>query len=429
MKKKLNDILVIGFALFAMFFGAGNLIFPPSIGKAVGDQYMLAAFGFIITGVGIPFMGILASTKYHGNFEQMLERVDGRFAVICATMLFLALGPMLAIPRTAATTYELMVSPLIPGISPLISAIIYFAINLCFILKPSSIIDNIGKYLTPALIVILMTLIIKGIMSPIGPIVNTNATNVLSSSLLEGYQTMDALGALVFASLIVNSVKSKGYKTEEIIPMTVKSGVVALTGLIVVYAGLMFLGSQTSVIIPGTVSKTQLLLEISKRNLGGMGSLLIGLAIALACLTTSIGLISASATFFEKLSRGRLTYKFNAIAVSVASIIIGSMGVDKIVAYAVPILSILYPVAITLIVITLMGGLVKDDKVVRNSVYTALFVSVICILPTLGVNADFINKIVSILPLSSLGFGWLLPTVTVFMLSKIHGILTFEKQN
>ncbi|MBZ9692806.1 MULTISPECIES: branched-chain amino acid transport system II carrier protein [unclassified Clostridium] len=410
MKKNTKDIIIIGFALFAMFFGAGNLIFPPFLGHMVGDQYILGVIGFVCTGVGLPLLAIIATTKGDGTFETMASKIGPKFAIIFATILFIAIGPMLAIPRTAATTYELTINPLVPSLSPLISMIIYFGINLIFVLKRSTIIDTIGKYLTPALILILTFIIVKGVISPIGHVVSTDATSVLSSSFIEGYQTMDALAGLLFASVITTTLRQKKYSDKEILPMTIKSSGVAIVGLAFIYGGLMYLGAQTSGFDIPDLSKTGLLLLISNSVLGNIASTLIGTAIGLACLTTSIGLLTAGSSFFEKISNGKLPYKINAIAISVISIVIGCLGVDNIVKISSPILSILYPVTITLIITTLADKYITNIKAIRLAVYTSLLFGILEIVPSINLN---------FIPLGSLGFAWILPTLIAMIIGYI----------
>ncbi|WP_125151968.1 branched-chain amino acid transport system II carrier protein [Clostridium rectalis] len=417
MKRTTKDFLVIGLALFAMFFGAGNLIFPPYLGKVMGSKFIIAAIGFVITGVGLPFLGILACTKTNGNFENMAGKVGKKFSVLCSIAIFLAIGPMLAIPRTAATTHELTIQPIFPGISPLVSMVLYFALNLCFVLKPSKVIDNIGKFLTPVLLIVLSLLIVKGIVSPIGNITYTNIDSAFSSSLIEGYQTMDALASLMFATVITSSVISKGYKGGEAISMTIKSGLVAIIGLGIIYGGLMYLGAQTSNILPKDITKTALLLQVAKKILGKYGTLSVGIAMGLACFTTSVGLITAGSSFFENISKGKLPYKINAIVISLVSIAIGSFGVDKIVKISVPILSVLYPVAIVLIITTLFTTLSKDNVVIKVSVYVALFFSIIETLPTIGIGEIVIKNIMDIIPLSNLGFAWVIPTFIAMIIT------------
>ncbi|MDU6878370.1 branched-chain amino acid transport system II carrier protein [Clostridium tepidum] len=422
MKKTASkDFIVIGFALFAMFFGAGNLIFPPFIGNLVGDKVLFAIIGFLITGVGLPLSGIIACAKINGTFLDISSRVGKRFSVIATTALILAIGPMLCIPRTAATTYELTIQPIFPSLGPVVSAIIYFGICLAFVLRPSGIVDSIGKVLTPCLLIILSIIIIKGLILPLGPIGSTNFQGAFSNSLLEGYQTMDTMGAVIYASIILASVRSKGYKNEkDVINITIKSGIVAVLGLGFVYGGLMILGSQTSQIITGEIGRTALVIEIVKRDLGNVGIIILGIAVGLACLTTAIGLLSTGAEYLSKLTKNKVSYKTFAIIISLVSGILGIGGVDKIIRFSVPILQILYPIVIVLIAITLAGKAVKNDSIVKFTVYVTLIVSIIDTLNTLtDGKVTFIKNILKITPLSNVGFAWLIPAIIAFIIAII----------
>ncbi|GAA0083820.1 branched-chain amino acid transport system II carrier protein [Clostridium sp. CTA-7] len=410
MKKSTKDSIVVGFALFSMFFGAGNLIFPAFLGNKIGSEFLLGIIGFIFTGVGLPLLAILACSKCNGTFEALAGKINKKFAIIFTAVLFTAIGPMLGIPRTAATTFELTINPFFPNISAFLAMTIYFIINLFFVLKSTSIIDAIGKYLTPALIVLLVTIIVKGTLMPIGPILETNAVSVFPSSLLEGYQTMDAIAALLFAGIITKSIKDKGYKETQLSSMILKSSLVAVIGLAFVYGGLTYIGAQTVDLAPSDIGKTSLLILISKNILGSIGPVIIGVAMGLACLTTSIGLLTAGATFFEKVSKGKLPYKFNAIVLAIISLGIATLGVDKIVLLSVPILNVLYPVSITLIATTLLSRVLKNIKAVRLGVYTSLAFGLLFAIP--GLNLSFI-------PLGELGFGWVIPTVISIIIGYI----------
>ncbi|MGO5093010.1 branched-chain amino acid transport system II carrier protein [Clostridium sp. LCP25S3_F10] len=427
-KTSSKDFIVIGFALFAMFFGAGNLIFPPYMGKLVGDQAPAAIIGFLITGVGLPLTGIIACAKINGTFSDISGRVGKVFAIISTTALILAIGPMLAIPRTAATTYELAIHPIFPSVAPFVAVIIYFVICLAFVLRPSGIVDSIGKVLTPALLVMLAIIIIKGLVSPIAPIESTGFEGAFSKSLLEGYQTMDAMASVIFASIIITAVRAKGYtEKKDIVSLTIKSGVVAAVGLAFVYGGLMVLGSQTSKVIPGEIGRSALVVDIVSRLLGNAGTVILGLAVGLACLTTAIGLISTGAEYFSGLTKGKVSYNAFAIIISVVSALLGTGGVDKIVKFSVPILQVLYPIVIVLIAITLLGKLVKNNTVVKITVYTTLVVSFIDTINILtNGNISFIKSLLGIIPLSNAGFSWLIPAVIAFII----GTVAFgKKQN
>ena len=415
MKKSTKDSIVIGFALFSMFFGAGNLIFPGFLGNSLGSDFLLGTIGFVVTGVGLPLLAIVACSKGDGTFESIGNRIDRKFILIFTTVLFLAIGPLMAVPRTAATTFELSVNPFLPNMPAIVAITVYFAINLFFVLKKSAIVDTIGKFLTPALLILLIVLIVKGIVSPIGEIVNTNASSVLSNSLIEGYQTMDALGALLFASIVTTSLGDKGYKGKEMPKMILKSSLVAAIGLAFIYGGLIYIGAQTSGSVSHEIGKTGLLLLISESVLGKVGPAIIGLAMGLACLSTSIGLVSVGASFFEKISKGKLSYNLNAIVITIISLAVATLGVDKIVALSGPVLNLLYPVSITIIITTLMSKYLKNMKAVRFGIYTSLVFSLLLLIPGLSL---------SFLPLADLGFGWVVPTV----LSIIIGLIIFKEK-
>ncbi|MDU2490562.1 MAG: branched-chain amino acid transport system II carrier protein [Clostridium celatum] len=407
MKNKMRDSIVVGFALFSMFFGAGNLIFPPALGNKLGDQYLLGIIGFVLTGVGLPLLAILACSKGNGTFEGITNKIGHKFTLILTTVLFIAIGPLLAIPRTAATTFEISILPLFPTWSPIIVMAVYFLINLFFVLRRSSIIDTLGKFLTPALIVILTIVIIKGIIDPIGEMVPTGATNILSTSLLEGYQTMDALAALLFAGVITSSIVEKGYKGTEVKSVLLKASAIAVIGLAFVYGGLTFIGAHTVNLVDSGISNTSLLVFIANKILGTFGLVLIGAAIGLACLTTSIGLLTAGSTFFEKVTNGKLSYKVNAIVISLISYVIACQGVDKIVKLSVPILNVLYPVAITIIVVTMLNKFITNIVAIRLAVY----VSLVC-----GLLFSFFGTALNALPLASVGFGWVIPTILALVI-------------
>ena len=414
MKKSTKDSIVIGFALFSMFFGAGNLIFPGFLGNGLGSDFLLGTVGFVVTGVGLPLLAIVACSKGDGTLESIGNRIDRKFILIFTTVLFLAIGPLMAVPRTAATTFELSVNPFLPSVPAIVAITVYFAINLFFVLKQSSIVDTIGKFLTPALLILLIVLIVKGIVSPIGEIIDINATSVLSSSLIEGYQTMDALGALLFASIVTTSLKDKGYKGKEMPKMILKSSLVATIGLAFIYGGLIYIGAQTSGLVSQEIGTTGLLLLISESVLGKVGPAIIGLAMGLACLSTSIGLVSVGASFFEKISKGKLSYTLNAIVITIISLAVATLGVDKIVALSGPVLNLLYPVSITIIVTALMSKYLTNMKAVRLGIYTSLIFSLLLLIP--GLNLSF-------LPLADLGFGWVIPTI----LSIVIGLFVFKE--
>lgn len=419
MKKNntMKDIIIIGFALFAMFFGSGNLIFPPYLGRLAGSEYVTAMIGFMIMGVGLPLLGVMATAKAGGSFDEIGNKVGKTFSIVLMTALILAIGPFLAIPRTAATTYEISIRPFLPNISPVLIIAIYFAINLFFVLSPNSIVDIIGKFLTPILLITLLVLIVKGVFVPVSTLTDNTLTNTFTSSLIEGYQTMDALAAVCFGGIIVTAIKAKGYNsTNEIIKMTLKSSLIAIGGLGIIYGGLMYLGAHTAS-FAGEIEKTALVIMLAKQILGEAGTIFLAIAVALACLTTSIGLTSTGATYFSNLSKGKISYKVAAVLISILSMAIALLGVDRIVGLTTPVLKILYPIIIVLVLLTLLGKFVSSSKVYKVTVYVTLIVVLVDVLGKFF-NITFINDLVSYLPLSDVDFTWLIPALIAFCISK-----------
>ncbi|WP_443986614.1 branched-chain amino acid transport system II carrier protein, partial [Fusobacterium mortiferum] len=237
---KSKDIILTGFALFAMLFGAGNLIFPPTVGYIVGDNWKLAAFGFCITGIGFPLMGIIASGFAGTELDHFSDKVSPLFSRVFNTVLILAIGPFLAIPRTGATAYEVMVLPHLNGDSSILKYLflaIYFGVVLLFSLRESEVIDRIGKILTPILLIVLAIIIFKGVSTPIGEVIATGTTNNFRYGFYNGYQTMDTLAAIIFASIILKTItgKNKDLGRKEQLVFLLKASGIAVLGLAIVY--------------------------------------------------------------------------------------------------------------------------------------------------------------------------------------------------
>lgn len=416
-QKQFRDSVIIGFALFAMFFGAGNLIFPPFLGNSVGDQFLPALVGFLITGIGLPLLGIIACARIDGPFEKMAGRVGKTFAVVSTIILILAIGPIIAIPRTASTTFEIGVSTLFPAATQGMTTLIYFAITLFFVLRPTAIVDAIGKVLTPILLVVLVIIISKGLISPIGEIATLEVSQVFTSSFKEGYQTMDAIAAVIFASIVISSVHAKGYKdAKSSSKVIMTAGCIAIAGLALIYGGLLYLGAQTSMLTEMSFSRTQLLLYIVREVFGPLGVVLLSICATVACLTTAIALLSSSAEFFTRLFKQKVSYNLIAIMLTVISALMATNDVDQIVALAGPSLDIIYPVVIVLIILTLLGNWIKDDRVVAWTIYVTLGISLIINLSLL-LKWESLLAILNYLPLQQAGFGWLVPSVLTCLIA------------
>ncbi|WP_106777140.1 branched-chain amino acid transport system II carrier protein [Peptostreptococcus russellii] len=422
---RVKDVFVVGFALFAMFFGAGNLIFPPYLGVVSGSKWWIAFLGFLFADAGLSLLVIISLTKFNGEMDALFNRVGKGFAAVMGSVIVICIGPLIAVPRTAATTYEVGILPTIgPGFNRIIFSIIFFAIVLALTIKPSKVVDIVGQFLTPVLLISLAILIIKGAVSPLGQMSDKVLIEggLFSRGIKEGYQTLDSLGAFVFASIIIASLVDKGYKEEKIkIKATIMAGVVAAVGMLLVYGGLAYLGATVSSNYGADIDSTALLVAITYRLMGNTGKILLAIMIALACLTTAIGVTSSCGLFFSRLSKNKISYEKVVLTVCILSAIVSNFGVTQILSFALPILLVVYPGALTLVVLGLFNEKIKDDIVFRIAAATSLIFSFIVVVSGLLGN-ETIPNLVAKLPLANLGFEWVVPVVISivigFMLSK-----------
>lgn len=404
-----KDKWIVGLALFSMFFGAGNVIFPPYLGMTAASMWVPAFICYYIADIGLAMLAILAMLKCDSDIEGITCRIGRIPAMLLSTLVVLCVGPMLAIPRTAATTFEMGVSPIFPGVNPLVASIAFFVLIWVLCVKEASVVDIVGKFLTPALFIGLMIVIIKGIIDPLGPIAaEPKVSNIISSGIISGYQTMDVLAALIFGVIIVKTVKEKGYTEIKAKNAVIGgAGLVAGAGLLIVYFGLAHLGATASTMYGVDVSRSTLILEIIKNLLGNVGMVIFGIVVALACITTAVALVSSSGAYFSRLSKGRVSYKVIVTIVCVISPVIANIGLDEIIAISEPVLSIVYAPALTLIILTIVGDKIRNDNVFKAAALGAFLISVLETAANHGLGFQFVNY----LPLHHFGFGWLLPTV------------------
>ena len=421
--KKLSNILTLGFALFAMFFGAGNLLLPPLIGVEVGSNYFVAMLAFGLTGILLPFTGILSVVFSGNSFNDLGHRVNKHLAAILGTIIMACIGPLIAIPRTAATTYEVGLKPFFPNLNPIWGSVIFFAITLALAIRPSRVVDVIGNYLTPVLLVLLALLIVVGIVHPTANLEASRMTMVESFSrgFIEGYQTLDVLASVIFAGIIINAARDKGYTdTKSKTQVVIVSGLLSTTCLLFVYGGLIYLGA-TSGITDSSISRAELLIDISRNILGDYGLVAIALCMAFACLTTSIALTTAVASFFSQLSKGKLSYTVVAIICTVISFGLSVKGVDEIINFAYPPLAFVYPITITLVIyIVLFGKIIQSKTPYIGALLASSIVATLGLLKLLGfLNEDIVlglNKI----PFFEYDLGWIVPSVIGFVIGLVY---------
>ena len=412
-KASIGDICVIGFALFAMFFGAGNLIFPPYLGLTAGDRWFSGFLPFVIADGGLAFVTVLAMIRKDGSFWCVIDRIGKLPAKILAMTAILTVGPLLCIPRTCATTFEMGILPLFPKFNPILFSIIFFAIVWALTVRPSAVVDIIGKFLTPILLVVLLVLVAIGIVNPIGEISTEQMTqSVVRDGLLSGYQTMDVLVSLSVTLMLVGSAAAKGYKTKkERFSVISKAGILCLLGLALVYGGLTYLGATTSSLgFDASINQTELLVYITEALMGKAGVVLLSLIVFFACLTTAVGLVSASADFVAEFCGNKFPYTKLVVFFCAFAAVIANMGISMIIKLAAPILNIIYPVLLTQVLLSFFDKQLPNINVNRFVAAGTLIMAVMGVLSDFGVTAfDFVYT----LPLADYGFFWLIPAAVL----------------
>ncbi|MDO5607196.1 MAG: branched-chain amino acid transport system II carrier protein [Capnocytophaga sp.] len=418
-KNKTITIITVGFALFAMFFGAGNLILPPYIGLVAGGQWPASLIGFFSTAILAPFLGVLMVAVSGTSFFDLGKKIHPKFIDVLALLIILCIGPMVAIPRTGATTYEIGIAPSFPWFDNIVFSVIFFAVVLALSISQTKIVDIIGKVLTPFLLVSLLALVVLGILYPAqAPAVATlDTTQAFMFGFTEGYQTLDVLASVIFAGIIISAVINSGYTSVgERTKVTIAAGIVSTAALLFIYGGLIYLGATTDLAFTQSVSRTDLLLYISQSILGSSGTYVISVAIAFACLTTAIALTSATGMFVERISSGRISYRYGVIACVLVSAFLSVNSVDEIIRYAVNILLFVYPITFVLIVyVLLFGRLVKTRLPYIAAIVAAAVVSFISVLENMEINLFYVYEFKNTIPLSEHSLEWVLPSFVAFV--------------
>lgn len=413
MKKEVNIIFVIGFSLFAMFFGAGNLIFPTYLGYTSGS-YWLIAFILYMAADGLLAMISLYCVFSSGGITEFVKPLGKYLGTIVLVCISLCIGPLVAIPRTGAITYNLGVANF--GFNSLIiTTAVFFTITYFICIKSEKIVDFIGKYLTPALLVFLIIMIITGIIYPVGKIQpGEDLQKVMYESFLNGFQTLDGLGAGLFNAVIVNALVFYKIRKEREKKVILSSSIIAFICLSIVYGGLCFLGASSKLNVEGAKNGTVILLNFTNALFGRTGILMLSVIVILACLTTSVALTGGVSEYFAEIMP-KIPYKIWVMIVCFASFIFSCLGVDAIIKLAVPLLFTLYPPIIILILTSILRNKIPCNKAIKYSAILSIIIGFITVLnDSLG-----IFGFIKLLPLSSLSFGYLIPAIIVFVIVAI----------
>ena len=431
-RKKIIDIIICGFALFAIFFGAGNLIFPPYLGVISGNNWGIANIAFLLSDPLLPILGVIVTALLGGQATDLGKRVSKHFSIIIGAISIILIGPLFAVPRTGATTHEIFVQSFVPSAPQWITSLIFFGLTLYIAIHSHTVIDAIGKYLTPILLFILLLVFIAAVVQPNASFQTTTSAGLFSQSFKEGYQTMDALGAALMAGVVISDLTRRGYtEKKEQHQMMFGVGIVSFILLALVYSSLTYAGATVSRVYDSTIQRPALLIGLIEQLLGSFGKVAMGIAVSFACLTTSVGLITTCGHYFSTLTNGKLEYKKIVVVSVVISFLLSLLGVDALLQLAVPVLSAIYPMVIALIFLSIF-----DRYIVYNWTYTGAVVGAFFIGGIQAIHlfsqmqgGNFLSELAAwtnTLPLNQFGFEWLVPAIigsVVFtVISKFTGM-------
>lgn len=426
-------VLVAG-TLFGMFFGAGNLIFPVHLGQRAGANAISAMVGFVLTAVGLPILGVAAIGNTHSDgLQSLANKVGEKYGYVLTIALYLTIGPFFAIPRCATTSFTTGIAPVLAEnvserVMLLLFSLIFFGFVLFFSLRPAKITVWIGKIINPLFLFFLAVLLITALVQPsisLWEVAPTKAyeSGALFSGFIEGYGTMDAIAGLAFGIVVIDIIRSMGIKNDTAIAKDVLiSGMMTGILMAVIYMAAIVIGAQSRGLFLVSDNGGTALAQIAKHYLGAAGSIILALTIILACLKTSIGLVTSCSDTFVRMFPNALPYRAWATIFTVFSFVVSNIGLSKIIEYSMPVLMFLYPLAITLIVLALIGKLFEHDKIVYRcvTIFTAvaavfdLFKSLPKAVRT-HLHLDGVIAVAGeILPWFELNLGWVVPALIGF---------------
>ena len=428
-----KKLLLIGFTLFSMFFGAGNLIFPPFLAAQAGTAVWTATAGFLVSAVGLPILGVVAVAKA-GGLPNLAGRVNPKFALIFTILIYLSIGPCLAIPRTASTSFEMAVLPFlgesegsIGPLAQLIYSILFFAIAAFLACNPDKLTERLGKILCPGLLILIFAVFIGSLLNPGGALAaptDNYRTMASVQGFLDGYQTMDTIAALNFGIIIALNIQAMGVEDEaRVVKTTIKGGILAGLLLAFVYISLAFVGAQAGVEAQSLSNGARILTLVARRIYGKTGVLLLGIIFFIACLNTCTGLLCCCSKYFSTLVP-MLSYKKWMAVFVIASLVISNAGLGKILAFSVPVLNAIYPIAIVLIVLSfLCKGANRLRGVYPGAILLTGIVSVISALEQANIIIPGITALIAHIPGYFLGLGWLIPAAAGGVMGWLGGSL------
>lgn len=436
MKLGKRNLLVVSVMLFALFFGAGNLIFPPFLGQNAGTHTLAAMVGFLATAVILPVLGVVVVARFDG-LEKLGQQVGKRFALVFTLLIYLSIGPGLGIPRAASVPFEMAVAPYLPQEANLslwmaVYSLVFFLVALWLCLSPGKLVNRIGRGLTPAMLTLLTLLFVCFLFrgeTQVAQPRDSYAAAPLLKGFTEGYNTMDTIAALNFGLVISTTLASFGLREKrDRMRYTVLAGLLAGTILALVYAMLSYMGMCSSGVYALQDNGAWTLRCIVYQVFGGTGAVLLAAIFTLACLTTCVGLINSISQYFSTLFAG-VSYRTWVFVITFFSLLVCNLGLNMILSISVPVLNAIYPVSIVLILLGLSHDLWKRNPFVYPmTVLGTAAVSVLYALGDAGVPLGSLGQLLHRLPLYKMGFGWLGVALGMLALSLLVGALCKTKE-
>lgn len=440
MENSNNRYIAIGLMLFALLFGAGNLIFPAAMGQNAGVNVWYAVLGFCVTGVGLPLISI-AALGYSGclDLEEAAGRVHPWYGVFYSVVSYLAIGPCFAAPRTGTVSFEIAVKPFLGSFSPDIALpiflLVFFLLTYWLAATPSKLVDRVGKILTPALLAVILLLIVQSFISPLGtpqaPTKNyaTPVTAVMQG-ILDGYNTLDAIASFIFATLVISFVKEGGVtQPKAIMKQVLLSGSIAVALLAFIYIFIAKIGADSVTQLGILETGAPVLAGSAKILFGNLGAAILAVIVLLACLSTSVGLVTCCAAYFMRLL-GHFSYKTYAVIFCVISYLVGLFGLKTIIVSTIPVLMFIYPLLVALICLIFLDKFFGGRQCVYAWTIAFTFVmATINLLETAGVNlGSFETMLQTYVPLHTFGMGWIPFAAAGFVIGLIWKAAVPEKK-
>lgn len=437
--KKLSrsQFLQVSIMLFGLFFGAGNLIFPPFLGNQAGNNTFVSLLAFSVTAVLFPILGAIAVGQTEG-LKNLSSRVGKVFALVFTTAIYLSIGPGLGIPRAGSVPFEMAIAAYVPetfslSLARLLYTAIFFAVAFWVCLKPNKLVARVGKYLTPALLLLIVFMFVRVMSLPshVAMASGNYKDAPLVAGFLAGYETMDAVAALNFGFVVTLAIKRFGVEDKKTVTSyTTKAGLLAGSVLFLVYVMLSKVGMVTSNAFAGSENGAVVLTKAVRLALGNSGLVLLALIFTLACLTTCIGLISSGSEYFCSLFNNKLSYRRWVFLWTFFSFVMANFGLNKLLAFSVPLLTVIYPVALVLIFMGVTNNFVKYSKYsYKFAAFFAVGLPVVSVMSSaFKMTIPFLTNFEGSLPLASYGLSWLLPSLAViFVVEPVSKLFQYNK--